>query len=404
MKGLTVGIIGAGFAANLHAEALKKVHDVDVRIGGVVAGAPQHAAEFARRHDIPTAYATYGELLAASDIDVVDICVPNALHAPFAVEAANAGKHVMCEKPLTGAFGGGGLAGPERAQAERAEAMASVAEVESAIKRNGVLFMYAENWIYAPAMTKTKRLLEVAKGSIVDIRAEESHSGSHAVRSRRRKTAGGGALLMLGAHPIGAAIHLKSFEGMLATGTPTRVVAVTADVASMYETPAVKRAGSQNRLVSDWEDVETWANVVLTFDDGTKAAITASFAMLGGVRNSFEVYTTNAAVRSSMTPNDGLLVFTPDPEAFGTEYLHEKVESRAGWNSASPDEDWVRGYPHEMQDFIECLALGRPPVSDLQLARDVVDVIYASYVSAEEGRRVDVADELAKPPPQGKRR
>jgi predicted dehydrogenase len=122
------------------------------------------------------------------------------------------------------------------------------------------------------------------------------------------------------------------------------------------------------------------------------------------VRNSFEVYTTNAAVRSSMTPNDGLLVFTPDPEAFGTEYLHEKVESRAGWNSASPDEDWVRGYPHEMQDFIECLALGRPPVSDLQLARDVVDVIYASYVSAEEGRRVDVADELAKPPPQGKRR
>jgi predicted dehydrogenase len=209
---------------------------------------------------------------------------------------------------------------------------------------------------------------------------------------------------MLGAHPIGAAIHLKSFEGMLATGTPTRVVAVTADVASMYETPAVKRAGSQNRLVSDWEDVETWANVVLTFDDGTKAAITASFAMLGGVRNSFEVYTTNAAVRSSMTPNDGLLVFTPDPEAFGTEYLHEKVESRAGWNSASPDEDWVRGYPHEMQDFIECLALGRPPVSDLQLARDVVDVIYASYVSAEEGRRVDVADELAKPPPQGKQR
>jgi predicted dehydrogenase len=391
MKGVKVGIIGAGFAANLHAEALKKVYGVDVSIAAVAAGAPEHAAEFARRHGIPTAYATHGELIAAPDIDVVDICVPNALHAPIAVEAANAGKHVICEKPLTGAFGGSGLAGAERARAERAEAMASVAEIESAVERSGVLFMYAENWVYAPSMTKAKRLLEVAKGSIVDIRAEESHSGSHAARSRRRKTAGGGALLMLGAHPIGAAIHLKNFEGILATGAPTRVKTVTADMVSMYETPAVKRVGSQNRLVSDWEDVETWSNVVLTFDDGTKAAITASFAMLGGVRNSFEVYTTNAAVRSSMTPNDALLVFTPDPEAFGTEYLQEKVESRAGWNSASADEDWARGYPHEMQDFLECLALGRQPVSDLRLARDVVDVIYASYVSAEEGRRVDLS-------------
>jgi predicted dehydrogenase len=248
--------------------------------------------------------------------------------------------------------------------------------------------MYAENWVYAPSMIKTKRLLAVSQGPIVDIRAEESHSGSHAIRSRRRETAGGGALLVLGSHPIGAAVHLKNHEGVLSTGAPIRVSAVTADIACMYDTDAVKRAGSRSRLVSDWEDVETWANAVLTFTDGSKAVITASFAMLGGVRNSLEVYTTNAVFRSSMTPNNALMAFTPDAEAFGTEYLHEKVESRAGWNSASPDEDWVRGYPQEMQDFMECLAQGRQPVSGLQLARDVVDVIYAGYVSAEEGRRV----------------
>jgi predicted dehydrogenase len=388
MRAVSVGIIGAGFSAHLHAEALKKVYGVDVRIGAVAAGTPENANAFARHHGIPSVYATHSELIAARDIDAVCICVPNALHAPIVVEAANAGKSVICEKPLTGAFGRSGLTGAERANAERARALASVAEIESAVERNGVVFMYAENWVYAPSMIKTKRLLAVSQGPIVDIRAEESHSGSHAIRSRRRETAGGGALLVLGSHPIGAAVHLKNHEGVLSTGAPIRVSAVTADIACMYDTDAVKRAGSRSRLVSDWEDVETWANAVLTFTDGSKAVITASFAMLGGVRNSLEVYTTNAVFRSSMTPNNALMAFTPDAEAFGTEYLHEKVESRAGWNSASPDEDWVRGYPQEMQDFMECLAQGRQPVSGLQLARDVVDAIYAGYVSAEEGRRV----------------
>ena len=113
--------------------------------------------------------------------------------------------------------------------------------------------------------------------------------------------------------------------------------------------------------------------------------------MLGGVRNTFEVYTTNSAYRGNMTPNDGLLVYSPDPNAFGTEYLHEKIETRTGWITAAPDEDWVRGYPQEMQDFMEAIAGGREPVSGLGLASDVVEVIYAAYVSAEEGRRVPLA-------------
>ncbi|HCA48708.1 MAG TPA: oxidoreductase, partial [Armatimonadetes bacterium] len=51
---------------------------------------------------------------------------------------------------------------------------------------------------------------------------------------------------------------------------------------------------------------------------------------------------------------------------------------------------WASGYPHEIQDFAECVAEGREPLSGWTLARDVVAVIYAAYVSAEEGRRVEV--------------
>ena len=74
----------------------------------------------------------------------------------------------------------------------------------------------------------------------------------------------------------------------------------------------------------------------------------------------------------------------------GTEYLHEKIETRTGWITAAPDEDWVRGYPQEMQDFMEAIANGREPVSGLRLASDVIEVIYAAYQSAEEGRRISL--------------
>ena len=388
MKSVSVGIIGAGFSASLQVEGIKKVFGSTVTIAGVAATSKKSASDFARRHGIPTSYDNYVDLLADAVIDVVCVCVPNSLHAPVILVAARAGKHIICEKPLTGAFGS--LAeqpGTGRAAKDLALVRNSLDELESVVREAGVLFMYAENWVYAPAMTKTKRLLGLSGGRILDIRAEESHSGSHASRTRKRATAGGGALLSLGSHPIGAAIHLKDYESRTAASPPVTVKSVTANVAD-FDGPCLDPG--RGWLVNDRDDVERWSNVVLDFTDGRRAVITASFAILGGVRNLFEVYTTNAVFRANVTPNDSLMIFSPDASAFGDEYLHEKVESRAGWNSASPDEDWIRGYPQEMQDFVECVAEGRQPLSDLALARQVVEVIYASYVSAEQGRRIDL--------------
>ncbi|MEI6877221.1 MAG: Gfo/Idh/MocA family oxidoreductase, partial [Spirochaetota bacterium] len=85
-----------------------------------------------------------------------------------------------------------------------------------------------------------------------------------------------------------------------------------------------------------------------------------------------------------------LKVYAPRAGIFGDEYIQEKLETNGGWNFPAPDEEWIRGYDAELLDFVECFQEGREPVSNLTLAEDTMRVIYAGYVSAEEGRRVAI--------------
>jgi predicted dehydrogenase len=142
---------------------------------------------------------------------------------------------------------------------------------------------------------------------------------------------------------------------------------------------------------TQWEDVEDWSVAVITFEDGTKATVHANDVTLGGVRNTVTAFLTNGVVQANITPNTGVLAYAPDARAWGDEYLTEKVETRAGWQFPSPEEDWMRGFPQELEDFVDAIREGRPPLSDADLAREVVEVVYAGYLSAVSGRRVDLA-------------
>jgi len=62
--------------------------------------------------------------------------------------------------------------------------------------------------------------------------------------------------------------------------------------------------------------------------------------------------------------------------------------AKAGFSFPNPDEEWMLGYPQEIQDFVEAVALDRAPLSGLELAKQVVEVVYAGYVSMEERRKV----------------
>ena len=391
MEKLRLGILGSRFVAHLHLSNYKNLMGKTMEVVAVAARTEESARNFAKTFDIPKVYTGYGKLVEDPQVDVVDVCLPTDLHKEAIIAAAEAGKHVICEKPLTGYFGKDldeeHVGDTVARETMLREAMKNCRDVRTAVEANKIRFCYAEDWVYAPAFTKLKRLVEVSGGIVMDIRAEESHSGSHAVYSRRWKTSGGGSLTRLGSHPIGAVLHLKHFEGQIRNGKPIRARSVTAEVGRHTQIPSYQKL-SKKWLVSDWHDVEDWSCLIIEFEDMTKAVILASDGVLGGTRNTMQVYLSNAVFFANMNPNRALEVYAPDASVFGDEYLVEKLETKAGWNFPSPEEDWDRGYPQELEDFIEAIREGREPLSGLDLAEEVVEVIYSGYLSAEKGQRV----------------
>jgi predicted dehydrogenase len=380
---VVVGLIGAGYAAGIHARAYGKVYGVAVELRAVAASRPERAAAFAAQFGIPLATSSIAELLADPAIDLVDVCAPNSLHAELAIAAARHGKHVIVEKPLTGAFAGGDRAAMLRT------AVAAADEMVDAAQANGVRLLYAENWIYAPAIQKVRQLMTAADGTILRIQGEESHSGSHAAYAKHWQTAGGGSLLGKGCHPLAAALYLKRVEGIARDGRPIRPRAVVAEVGRLTHNPAF--VAEQPKYIQDgWHDVEDWGAMLVTFEDRSVAQITASDAVLGGIRNCLTVYGSRAVAEANLNPNTACIAYAPTAEMFATEYISEKIETKAGWSFPSADEEHAQGYPQEIQDFVEVVAHDRAPLSDSALARDVVLVSYAAYLAAAEGRRVEL--------------
>jgi predicted dehydrogenase len=365
MPRLRIGMIGRGFVAKLHTEAWARVYGVETEIVAVASGRDDEAA--------------IRSVLTRADIDVVDLCVPNHLHASYALDALSAGKHVIVEKPLTGCFAARADL-DARTMLERAAEHAEA--IVAAARTNDRFCCYAENWIYAPPITKTMKLLETARGRILRIQGEESHSGTHSEPNKHWITAGGGALLGKGCHPLGAALFLKRLEG-------ARPASVIAETRSLTKTAGFDP--SRTPIRTGYDDVEDYGMLVCTFDDGTVAEIAAADTTLGGVRNRLTVHATNTLIEANLNPNNAVRAYAPDADVLADAYLSEKIETHGGWSQPSPDEDWMQGYPQEIQDFAEAITQPRAPRSDARLGRDVLVVIYGAYLAAETGRRVDLS-------------
>jgi predicted dehydrogenase len=224
---------------------------------------------------------------------------------------------------------------------------------------------------------------------VIRIEAEESHSGSHADYARQWRTSGGGSLMVKGSHPLGAAIQLKRWEGEEKVGRPIRPASVMCEVGNLTWIEAFKQE-KEHYLRTGWRDVEDWGIIVLKFEDGSVAEVKAADTTLGGVHNYLEAYLSNARIRANINPNDSCVAYAPEAEIFEPEYISEKIETKGGWTFPSPDEDWHQGYPQEVADFVAAIIEDRQPISGAALAREVTLVLYAAYVSAEEGRRVDL--------------
>lgn len=98
-KKVKVGIIGAGTIGSVHANAYTKIPDVELI--GLCDILPDKLKAKAAEHNIPRTYSSHQEMLADPDIEAVSVCVPNYVHAPIAIDALNAGRNVMLEKPMS---------------------------------------------------------------------------------------------------------------------------------------------------------------------------------------------------------------------------------------------------------------------------------------------------------------
>jgi len=379
-KTVRTGIVGAGFSASFHFEAIRKVYGTNIEVAGVFA--LDGADAYAEPRGIAAA-SSLDELL--DNVDVVHVCTTASSHEDVAIAALQRDKFAIVEKPLTGYFGDGSdeFHGDRFPKADALEhSLASVERMLAAEKKSKGCILYAENWVYAPSIQKEREILEKTGAQILWMHGEEAHSGSHAKTYAYWKFSGGGVMIGKGCHPLTAALYLKAVEGKARDGKPIVPASVTA------RTHAITRLESfrdEGHIRADYHDIDDFSLMHVVFEDGTIADIFASDIVLGGIHNWLEVATNNHRTTCNINPNTAMQTYNAVEENFRDVYVVEKIGTKQGWTQPSPDEDWFTGYPQEVEAFYRTIAYGEPVESDSRLAANAISTIYSAYVSAEKG-------------------
>jgi len=381
-KPIKVGITGSGFAASFHYKCYEGIPGIRVQVKAVYSIPREKCEEFAKKRGIIPCK-SLKELIDL--VDVVDLCVPGFLHEPFSIEALKSDKHVIVEKPFTGYFGPKGeknfLGDKFSKEIMLKEALASADRIlEAEAQSKGTVF-YAENWVYAPAIQKEVEILKETKGQILWALGEESHSGSHSDTYVVWSQSGGGSVVGKGCHPLTPILYLKRLEGKLRNGKPIKPATVSCRTHEITRNRKFIDAGF---LRTKYHDIEDYAQIHVVFEDGMVADVFASEIVMGGVKNWLEVVANNHHTYCNLSSTNAVKLFNPREDQLKNTYIVEKIETKQGWSSPSPDEDWMFGYPQELTDFVNCILTNQSPQSDSNLARDVIAVLYSAYVSAEK--------------------
>ena len=201
MKHLKWGLIAAGRIAGRFANGLSTIPDQATALA-VGSRDIDKAKKFADEHRIPRAYGSYEELLADKDVDAVYIATPNSLHAEWSIKAAKAGKHVLCEKPVT-------------ANAREFQKVLRV------IKKSDVFFMEAFMYRCHPQWKRVREIIDA--GAIGEVRVLESsfsfNMGLQLENIRMSNPLAGGALMDVGCYCV-------SFCRLIADAEPVEAKAV----------------------------------------------------------------------------------------------------------------------------------------------------------------------------------
>lgn len=388
-KPIRVGIVGSRYAAKFHYEAFQRVTGVDVQVVGVTSSTREHRETFAKERGIK-AFQSIEEMFP--EVDVVDNCTPGYAHEPVSIAAFEAGKHVIVEKPFTGYYGPAGDSNFKGNTFSKEKMLAasvgSARRIIAAALKSGKKLCYAENWIYAPAVQKEAEIIAKTKGQIVWALGDQSHSGSPSPAYGIWRLSGGGSIVGKSCHPLSAILYLKQVEGLARERKAIRPKTISARTHEITRNP---RFIDKGFLRTDYEDIEDYCQIHVVFEDGMVADVFASELVMGGVHNWLEIFANNHRARCNLSPINAMELYNPQEAQLADVYVMEKIGTKQGWSTPAPDESFMFGYPHEIQDFMEAVATGRDPKSGMLAASDIVGVLYAAYLSAErKGIEVDI--------------
>ena len=390
-KPLGIGIIGSGFNARFHLHAFVGVRDAEIK--GIWSPNEKNAAEAARLAgslDVgePKLHRSISDMVADPAIEAVWLCGPNHTRVENVEEITNAIsrgrgslKGIACEKPLA---------------RNAAEAKRILDLVEQAGLRHG----YLENQLFAPSVA-TGREIVWARGVPFTgrpylARAAEEHSGPHKPWFWRGDLQGGGVLNDMMCHSVMLVRHLLTSPG--SAYSSLQPVRVSGQIASLKWT-LPEYAERLEKIMGDGvnyraKPAEDFARLTIDFktEDGTLAIgeATTSWSFVGaGLRLSAELLGPEYSM-SWNTLDSGLkLFFSREVQGRSGEDLIEKQNAEIGQMPVVPNEAAVYGYEAEDRHFVRAFLKNEKPVVTFKDGLEVVQLLMAGYLSAEQGRTID---------------
>lgn len=389
-KEIVLAVVGAGKGADLEMSALKKVYGVPFRCKTLVAHREEQMKPFAELYGFTNYTTEFQSVLDDPEIDLICVCTPPYTHKDMIIRSLKAGKHVICEKPLLGYFGENGDPLPVGTSVSKKKMLerilSDIEELSAVVKETGKKFMYAENAIYAPAIQKAAEIIRAKKSKILYMKGEESLKGSTSPVANEWDKTGGGTFIRNGTHPLSAMLWLKQQEAK-ARG---EVVTIDSIVADMGLASVNLNEYEHRHIDARPHDVEDSGTAVITFSDASKMLVIATNTFLGGLRDYVEVYCNDATINCKLTLSDAMSTYFLDDDGIKDMNLSYLCPSKTGWNNTFVSDEVLRGYMNEMQDFMESVYFDREPMSGLDIANLTMKVIYAAYLSAEQGKRVGI--------------
>lgn len=344
MKSNSIAMLGTGLIGNFYTEVLHGQRSRD-RVVNVYSRTDERGKEFSERWGIPKYFTSMEEAVNDPDAELVCIGLPNGMHEEAITLAAEAGKGVLCTKPLA-------------RTADEAKRIMDVCE------KHGVWTGYLEDLCYTPKTLKTiEAVKNGALGDITWVKSREAHPGPHSGHFWDKERGGGGCIIDMACHCIEI---IRNF-----VGKENRPVEVIAWADTLYHPIPI----------------EDNAVGLIRFESGALGQVENSWTFRGGMDLRDEISGTQGMARIDHFLRTGFEMYTTGGSGG---YVAEKAESDSGWLFPVGDEAVALGYVDMFTDMFESYEAGREPNETFYDGYVVAAVIDAFYKSIEEHAWVPV--------------